>query len=66
MSRSLRSRSICAPSPPLGNWFSTTVPAEQMGKKLKQRFERQKQRQGIKTGPTAKDEAELDRLLGQD
>ena len=40
MSRSLRSRSICAPSPPLGNWFSTTVPAEQMGKKLKQRFER--------------------------
>ena len=39
--------------------------AEQMGQKLKQRFERQKQRAGVETGrPSAKDEAELDRLIG--
>jgi hypothetical protein len=41
--------------------------AEELGKRLKRRYDRQRQRQGIETGrPTATDEAELDRLLAQD
>lgn len=40
--------------------------AEEMGRKLKQRFDRQRQRQGIAIGCDRAAEAELDRLLGQD
>ncbi len=39
--------------------------AEELGEKLKRRYHRAKQRAGIATGPTAADEAELDRLLGR-
>jgi hypothetical protein len=42
--------------------------AEEMGKKLKRRFDRRYQRQEIVRrgpGPTAEAEAELDRLLGR-
>lgn len=39
--------------------------AEEMGKKLKQRFDRQQQRAGVDTGrPSAVVDAEIDRLLG--
>ena len=38
--------------------------AEEMGKKLKQRFERQQQRKGAGPAPDRAAEAELDRLLG--
>jgi hypothetical protein len=40
--------------------------AEQMGLKLKRRFERQQRRHGIKPGRARQAEAELDRLLAQD
>ena len=42
--------------------------AEEMGKKLKRRFERQKQRRGVyaRRNPSARDGAEIERLLGQD
>ena len=41
--------------------------AEELGKKLRRRYRRQQQRRGIETGrPDATDDAELDRLLGQD
>jgi hypothetical protein len=42
--------------------------AEQMGKKLKQRFDRQQRRRGVyaRRDITARDLAELDRLIGQD
>ena len=40
--------------------------AEQLGEKLRRRYQRQKQRAGIKTGRVpAETEAELDRLLAQ-
>ncbi len=40
--------------------------AEELGKRLKRRYDRQQLRQGIKTGRvTAADEAEHDRLLGR-
>ncbi len=38
--------------------------AEELGEKLKRRYERAKQRAGIKTGPSAADERELERLFG--
>jgi hypothetical protein len=37
--------------------------AEELGERLRKRYQRQKQCAGIKTGPTANDERELDRLL---
>jgi hypothetical protein len=37
--------------------------AEELGEKLRKRYERQQQRHGIKPGPDRADEAELDRLL---
>ena len=36
-----------------------------MGKKLKERFERQQQRQGIETGRSRQADAELDKRLDQ-
>jgi hypothetical protein len=41
--------------------------AEEMGKKLKQRFDRQQQRRGVyaRRDPTARDLAEIDRLIGR-
>jgi hypothetical protein len=38
--------------------------AEELGEKLKRRYQRAKQRAGIKTGPSAADERELERLFG--
>jgi hypothetical protein len=42
--------------------------AQELGKKLKRRFDRQNQRRGVyaRRNPSTRDEAELDRLLGQD
>ena len=40
--------------------------AEELGKRLKRRYDRQNQRRGIKTGPGRAAEAALDRLLAQD
>jgi hypothetical protein len=40
--------------------------AEELGEKLRRRYARAKQRAGIKTGPSAADEREIERLLGQD
>ena len=39
--------------------------AEELGKKLKRRFDRQKQRRGIEPGRDRAAEAELDHLLGE-
>ena len=39
--------------------------AEQLGQKLRRRYDRQKQRRGIKTGPDRAAEAELERLLAE-
>jgi len=39
--------------------------AEEMGKKLKRRFDRSLQRQGIKTDRSRQAEAELDQLIGK-
>ena len=51
----------------LVRWALECQSAEELGKKLRRRYQRQQQRRGIETGrPNATDEAELDRLLGQD
>ena len=51
----------------LVRWAMECQSAEELGKKLRRRCRRQQQRRGIETGrPNATDEAELDRLLGQD
>jgi len=51
----------------LVRWALECQSAEELGKKLRRRYQRQQQRQGIKTGgPSAADEAVFDRLLGQD
>ena len=49
----------------LVRWAMECQSAEELGKKLRRRYQRQQQRRGIETGrPNATDEAELDRLLG--
>ena len=50
----------------LVRWALECQSAEELGKKLRRRYQRQQQRQGIKTGRvTAADETEHDRLLGR-
>jgi hypothetical protein len=49
----------------LVRWALKCDSAEQLGERLKRRYDRQRQRQGIAPPGNSRAEAELDRILGK-